>query len=180
MPIWINLDNQFWPTLIGAATAFILIVIAWSQNKINRAIHNVQDAVEIYAFTPDNKQIHLQNVGTRLIYLDKYIFNGVIRETHQQILPPAEHSPAAIYWIDLPSIIKVPNPAGDDMVQMMVADHVSLEVLYRDVDGRNWKTTVFADYVASKNLWQVNARARDSMDSKDFITRIRNYIKRKL
>lgn len=163
---WGDVNWNAVTAIATVAAVFGAIWIGRVQHRINKALYNVQDAVELFGL-PASGQVHIQNVGTRLIYLEKYIFNGIVFDAYQQILPPSLHAPQAIYWIDLP-----PRP--------LETTHVSIEVFFRDVDGRNWKSTIFADYDTMKNIWKVNTRARDSMDSKGLLTRIKGYLKRML
>lgn len=75
-----------------------------------------QDAIELFAVpgVRDDRNmqgerksltpiIQLLNTGTRVIYLDRYIFNGKIYETSGQVLPPAYGQCNHYYWIELPS-----------------------------------------------------------------------------
>lgn len=121
--------------LVAAITAFI---IGYRQIALN-------DTVELYPISDVRKIVNIdtkaetlvpiikvQNIGTRLVYLDKYIFNGSEYLTHGQVLPSSYANENVLYWIDLPR-------NGQN--------HVSLTLYYHDLDSRYWKTDVIADFV---------------------------------
>jgi hypothetical protein len=149
--------------VLALAIAIILAyLIGRKQNEINNAIHKTQDVVELFAISQDMERgtdkkenegkeelikvpvIFIQNVGTRLIYLEKYIFNGREYTTDDQVLPPT-YSQALnnFYWIELPTNSE---------------SHVSLEVFYKDLEGRRWSSKIFADIV--KRFWQIKTLPR--------------------
>lgn len=165
-------DYNFWIALFTGIAAFGAVIIGIKQIAINRAIGRTHDEVDIFAYTAVlelkdrdsgsvtlQPRIHIQNVGTRLIYIDKYDFNGSIYEENHQILPPVVRAPNSYFFVRLPT-------NGND--------HVSLEVFYRDSDGRKWKSTIFAD--KDQHGWKVKTLARDSQDTLRLVARIRKKI----
>ncbi|HRY63310.1 MAG TPA: hypothetical protein P5267_01760 [Patescibacteria group bacterium] len=138
--------SQLFANIILLITVLVAFAIGYRQIALN-------DVVEIYA-TPSVRQtlnidngsklsnpiINIQNVGTRLVYLDKYIFNGTEYITHGQILPSGSSQAGASYWIDLPT---------------NGTDHVSLLLFYHDLDGRKWKSEILADFI--NNIWKVSS-----------------------
>lgn len=155
--MWEFLDHNLWQTVV---TLFALVAayhLGKRQNKINEAIHRTQDTVELYcsALIVVNKNekeeilsslpyIHIQNVGTRLIYLDKYIFNGRVYEIDGQVLP-------STYSQSLNNFYRIELPTNGEV-------HVSLEVFYRDIERRRWSTVIYAD--KKKNDWDVKTLSR--------------------
>ncbi len=141
--------------LLQSAVTFLAFLAAlwvgYKQNKISQSIMNMQDVVEIYATTahlivngkadPSSPVIKIQNVGTRLLYLDKYIFNGVIYELKGQIIPSTySNAEESFYRIGLPN-------GGDKTA------HVSVQLFYRDIEGKKWKSSVMVD--AINGFWAI-------------------------
>ncbi len=133
---WDVLDHAFWQTLI----ACIAIVAAY---VIGQRQITMQDTIELYCSFGliDHRDttgmsiqaepfIHIQNVGTRLVYLDYYIFNGREYSADAQILPPT-------YSQALNNFYRVNLPTNDEV-------YVCLEVAYHDLDGRSWISKVIA------------------------------------
>jgi len=134
---WALLDHIFWQTLIAIIAVGAAYIVGRRQIKI-------QDAVELYCSyyvlkinkNGDEKVIsatpfiHVQNVGTRLIYLDKYIFNGREYNAYSQILP-STYSQAEnnFYRIELPTNEEI---------------YVSLDIFYHDLDNRFWSSKIIA------------------------------------
>ncbi len=96
--------------------------------------------------------IHVQNVGTRLIYLDKYIFNGREYATDSQILP-SRYSQAEnnFYRIELPTNEEI---------------YVSLEIFYHDLDNRSWSSRVIARKEGLLG-WNIKTLPREPLLNKD-------------
>ncbi|MDD4628053.1 MAG: hypothetical protein PHE68_01510 [Candidatus Peribacteraceae bacterium] len=157
---------QFVIMLATVIAAVAACLAAWwardigqRQNEINARIGEVQDSVELYA-TPAVKRVvdrddktlsevpalHIQNVGTRHVYFDRYNFNGRIYELKGQVRPPtysgAENN---FYWIELPT-------NGEA--------HVSVVVEYHDMDNRKWKSKIVADL--QNGSWLVTTFPRES------------------
>jgi len=81
--IWEFLDHNFWQTSVTLIAVAVAFWIGKLQHKINALISRTHDAVELYSSylivknqdeDSGTPYIHVQNIGTRLIYLDKYIF----------------------------------------------------------------------------------------------------------
>jgi hypothetical protein len=100
----------------------------------------IQDSVELYASfgimkdigtNQETPIIHIQNIGTRVIYFDSYEFNGRIYELGGQVRPPTYSGAInSFYRIDLPT-------NGET--------HVSLFINFHDVDNRKWRSKVICD-----------------------------------
>ena len=134
---WTFFDHNFWQTVLALIAIFAAYKIGQRQIRIN-------DTVELYASylrmvynDKDDKLVsevpfvHVQNVGTRLIYLEKYIFNGMEYIIDSQILPPTySQAESNFYRIQLPMNEEI---------------HVSIHVFYIDIDGRRWNSKIFAD-----------------------------------
>lgn len=133
---WPVLDHAFWQTLV----TFVAVVAAY---LIGRKQIKVQDTVELYGslFIIENKDvdgrlvssipyIHVQDVGTRLVYLDKYVFNGREYLAGSQILP-------STYSQAENSFYRIQLPTNEER-------HVSLEVFYHDLDNRYWSSKLVA------------------------------------
>lgn len=139
--------------LILFVTVFVAFIIGYRQIYIS-------DVVELYA-TPSVKTVQnqegnttarmpiisIQNTGTRMVYIDKYVFNGSEYLTHGQVLPPTISNPNALYYIDLPA---PPNPTT----------HVSVIVYYTDIDSRKWKTELLVDKTNNGD-WKVMSLPRN-------------------
>lgn len=110
---WELVDHAFWTSLVAFAAFVGAVVAAYFQYKINKLIHHVQDSVELYSYHSNLTirdgekevnipQIFIKNVGTRIIYLDRYVFNGRVYLCKGQVLPPSYAYSDAFYRIDLP------------------------------------------------------------------------------
>lgn len=149
---WSFLDHNFWTTIVAFFAFVAASIVGYFQYKINKSIHRIQDSVEVYAFYSTmtikidgekeniKPQIHVLNVGTRVIYLEKYVFNGRTYFTNNQVLPPTYSNTQAIYYIDLP---------------VNGEKYVSVELYYKDEEGRCWNSEIVAEldlYWKVKNL----------------------------
>lgn len=144
-----------WLTFFGA------VWIGYTQNSISKRMKNMQDAVEIYATsavkqcvgkdgkpTSQNPALHIQNVGTRHVYFDRYNFNGRIYELNGQVRPSTYSQPENnFYWIDLPT-------NGER--------HASVILEYRDIDDRKWQSKIIAD-LDDSGFWKVSTFPRESL-----------------
>ena len=143
------LSSQLFANLLLLFTAVTALLIGYGQIQLN-------DVVEIYA-TADTKTIvnattnantitpiiGLRSIGTRLVYLDKYVFNGSEYGTSGQVLPSTYSQSTGLYWIDLPT---------------NGTTHVSISVYYHDLSGRKWKSQITADLINSS--WKVSSLPR--------------------
>ncbi|NUJ97245.1 hypothetical protein HGA92_00480 [Candidatus Gracilibacteria bacterium] len=158
----INTYN-LWNLVIDFGILISAIVLGIFQYKINKRLGDLDDVVEVYAtygvgLIQKNGEnfstpfIHIQNVGTRLIYFDKYIFNGKIYELNS-IVRPSVYSQAQnnYYCIDLPT-------NGEN--------HVSVEIYYTDIDKRKWKSKIVCNL--ENSFWKINTYPRE---------KVRDYIK---
>lgn len=133
---WTLLDHTIWQTLITLLAVITAYIIGRKQIKIS-------DTVELYAslLLADNQNsqgniisripfIHIQNVGTKLVYFDKYIFNGREYSADSQILP-------STYSQAQNNFYRIALPTNNET-------YVSLEVFYHDLDERFWSTKIVA------------------------------------
>lgn len=141
---YLNTTINFLQTLVTIGAIFIAYKIGKKQNEINEKLGNLQDVVELHGallieqekdkegkIIKEKPYICVQNVGTRLIYLERYTFNGkkyllngfVLASTYSQTL-------ANYYKIELPT-------NGEN--------HVFLSIRYRDQDDRVWKSEIVAE-----------------------------------
>ncbi len=151
--IWNFLGSQLLSNILLLITLLVAFGIGYRQIVLN-------DVVEIYA-TPSFKTmidsatgsevvlpiVDVRNVGTRLVYLEKYIFNGSAYGTNDQILPSSYSQAGGLYWIDLP------GPKS-------TITHVSINMYYRDLDGRKWKSEIVADQV--NGSWKISTLPRSA------------------
>jgi len=128
-----------------------VLIVGFLAYKINSRLSDLNDSVELYATSAINKMgdkeipiVHIQNVGTRHVYFDRYTFNGKVYKLNGQVRPPtycgAENN---FYWIELPT-------NGES--------HVSLEVDYHDIDDRRWRTEIFANL--ANGVWKLDTMPR--------------------
>lgn len=143
------MGSQLFGNVILLVTVIVAFSIGWRQIYLN-------DVVELYAITSVKKTINvdnatstssviisIQNIGTRLVYLDRYIFNGSEYFTNGQILPPTYAQSNGSYWIDLPN---------------NGVHHVSVIIYYHDLDNRYWKSEIIADF--TDNAWKTSSLSR--------------------
>jgi hypothetical protein len=154
---WNFVDHNLWQTLLTGSAVVAAYLVGRKQNEINTAIHRTQDTVELYASfaviinkNEDDKVIsatpfiYIQNVGTRLIYIDQYTFNGRIYLKDGQILP-------STYSQALNNFYRIELPTNQDT-------HVSLEVSYHDLEDRKWSSMIFAEKI--NNYWDIKTLPR--------------------
>lgn len=123
---------------------------------IGRMQAKIQDSVELYASfgiikNLDSGQdvpiIHIQNIGTRLVYFNSYAFNGRIYELNAQVRPPVSSGAInSFYRINLPT---------DG------TDHVSVFIFFHDVDGRKWKSKIICDL--ANGWWDIKTYPSNKM-----------------
>lgn len=138
-----NVSPEWLQSFISFLTLLAAIFIGKKQNEINEKVGKLQDIIELHGSLlivqsedKEKKKINreylcIQSIGTRIVYLQSYLFNGkkykldghVLASTYSQTL-------ANYYQIELPT-------NGEN--------HVSLKILYRDVYDRLWNTEIFAD-----------------------------------
>ncbi len=148
------LSSQLFANVLLLFTVLVALFFGYRQIYLN-------DVVELYAITSsksvvnqaDNKEyvsavIKVQNIGTRLVYMDKYVFNGTEYLTQGQVLPSSYSKDNALYWIDLP------DPKSGVI-------HVSVIVYYHDLDFRYWKSDIVADF-GLDGTWKVYSLPRVS------------------
>ncbi|KND49143.1 MAG: hypothetical protein AB198_02690 [Parcubacteria bacterium C7867-003] len=135
-------SNTLQNVLLGISL-IVALIIGVRQISLN-------DVVELYAIEGDGSVL-IQNVGTRLIYIDKYIFNGKVYLTDSQILPPTYANAGAFYYVNLP---------GRDNPE----NHISIEVFYHDLDGRPWKSLIEGDKETTR--WKIRTLPRTPAKNK--------------
>lgn len=150
-PIIDFLGSQLFANIILLVTVVVVFAVGYRQIALG-------DVIEIYAI-PGSKQvinattgssysvpiIQVQNVGTQVVYLEKYVFNGSEYVKNGQVLPPTYSQSNPIYWINLP---------------INGATHVSLTLYYYDLNKRHWKSEITADFI--NNSWEVSSLPRVS------------------
>jgi hypothetical protein len=149
--MWDNIKNFFDSNFFQAVAIIVALILAY---LIGRKQNRINDTVELYATygilqNGENTTpiVHVQNVGTRLIYIDKYIFNEREYKTDGQILP-STYSQALnnFYRIDLPTNQEI---------------YVSLEFFYHDLDNRYWSSIVYCK--KDNNLWEIKTLPRKKL-----------------
>jgi hypothetical protein len=157
-PIWTFFDHNFWITIVSLIAILLAYLLGRQQNRINEALLKIQDTVELYPLYDLQQRriitneagktkessfyvpvVQIYNVGSRLIYLDTYTYNGKPYDLHGQVLPPAQIKDNH-YWIELP---------------MNGETHASIHVEFTDLDHRKWKTTITCDY--ANGIWKVSS-----------------------
>ena len=140
--IWLRVINFFDSTFVSTVA---LAIVGFFAYRINKTQTQIQDSVELYASLGTMKDInnqlefpiiHIQNIGTRVIYFDAYEFNGKLYELNGQVRP-STYSQAinSFYRINLPT---------DD------TNHVSVFIFFHDIENRKWKSKIICDF---QNKW---------------------------
>ena len=133
---WTLLDCNIWQILIVLNAFVIAYLLMQKQLK-------TPEVSELYAsqLLVDNRNaqgntisriphIAIQNIGTKVIYLDKHTINGQEYISHHQILPPTySHVQDNFYRIELPTTDET---------------YVSLEVFFHDLDRKFWSSKIIA------------------------------------
>jgi len=139
---WNNITNFLNSAFLNTLAVGIVGVLAYWIGKMQAKI---QDSVELYASlgimkiintNQENPIIHIQNIGTRVVYFDSYEFNGRVYELNGQVRP-STYSGAinSFYRIDLPT---------DG------TNHVSVYISFHDIENRKWKSKIMCDF---QNGW---------------------------
>lgn len=81
--------------------------------------------------------IYIRNIGTNVIYLEKYIFNGREYPLGRNVLPPVSTYDGYRY-------IFLPTDG---------TTHVSITIYFQDWQNRKWKTEGYADFTEGK--WEI-------------------------
>lgn len=137
-------------SLFALATSFYVGV---KQVRISQTQMEMQNKVELYLLVdscihrdkngekPDQEvpAIFIRNVGSSVIYLEKYIFNGREYPKGKTVIPSVSAFSNAFYWIELPT---------------NGVTHVSLEITFLDWKMRPWKTVGYADFKDGK--WEIS------------------------
>lgn len=128
------LDSTFLNTI---AVAIVGVFAYW----IGKMQAKIQDSVELYASfgvmknlttQAENPIIHIQNIGSRVVYFDSYEFNGRLYELNGQVRPSTYSGATnSFYRIDLPT---------DG------TNHVSLFISFHDIGGRKWSSKIICDF----------------------------------
>ena len=152
--------EKFWNISIGEVLTigialFALVaatILGIRQNRINKRLLELQDSVELYIlFGPLTKidvsgkepnsitpTIIIQNLSTKMIYLNKYCYNGVIYPAYDTVIPPVSQLKDACYYINLPTNETI---------------HVSFQIFFTDWSYNKWETSGFADLVDGQ--WKI-------------------------
>ena len=141
-------------------TAFVALMafagamyVGFQQNKINKEMLNLQDAVDVYLVTGFHPAIvnqeegvvsvpviMIHNISVLPIALQGYIFNGMERKISPYRLPPAVQFPDAYYYIYLP---------------IEGIDYVSFSIEFEDSFHRRWEVKGFTELRNGK--WELSA-----------------------
>lgn len=131
--------------IVTGITLVVAFFIGRRQNEINEKVGKLQDVVELYGahfvevYTDEGgkeftkEYVGVQNVGTRIVYLESYTFNGRKYKLNGQVLPSTYSQALANYY-------KIQLPTNGET-------HVSITFRYKDVDGRLWESEVMGDLV---------------------------------
>lgn len=128
-------------------TVFI-VILGFFTYKISKLQQESADTVELHAYLAmegsDNGSlkpfVRIQNVGTRLVYLSSYIFNGRKYVLSKQVLPSVYSGALAnFYWVELPT-------NGET--------HVFLEFFFSDNRNKNYSSEVIAENI--NGFWNVS------------------------
>lgn len=131
------------------STFIVALFIGIKQNKINEKLLKVQDIIALFIDAGTKKieindaevtvpAMVLYNLGTTVVYLEYYIFNGRKYPVGAVTLPTRVSFPEFSYKIDLPT-------NGET--------HVSFEIFIIDSLDRRWYTEGFADF--NNGSWQI-------------------------
>ena len=152
--------ENFWNISIGEVltigiTFFALIaatILGIRQNRINKRLLELQDSVELYILSGPLTKIDvigeepnsitpaiiIKNLSTKMIYLNKYYYNGVIYPAYDTVIPPVSQLNNACYYIHLPT---------------NETTHVSFQIFFKDWSNKKWETSGFADLVDGQ--WKI-------------------------
>lgn len=134
------LDSSLLQTIVTGILAYFAYRVAREQKFLSERLVDVQDTVELHAAQlvkvdeKNNTQksyIALQNIGSRVIYLDSYNFNG-------KKFTLGGHVLASTYTNTLANYYEIELPTNGE-------NHVSLSVIYHDMNQNKWKSHFEAD-----------------------------------
>lgn len=150
---WDNLIKFFDSTFLNTLAVGVVGVLAY---WIGRMQAKIQDSVELYASFGIMKNInaqqetpiiHIQNIGSRVVYFDSYEFNGRLYELNGQVRPPTYSGAInSFYRIDLPT----------DSTH-----HVSVFIFFHDIEGRKWKSKIICDF--QNGWWDIKTYLSESV-----------------
>lgn len=153
---WNFFDHNVWQTIIAVVAVLAAYLVGTKQIKISDAVELYCSLLFVKTQNGDSEKsvphIHIQNVGTRLIYLDKYIFNGREYMADSQILPSTySQAQNSFYRVQLPT-------NGEE--------HVSMEVFYHDLDHRFWSSKIIAKSGGPFG-WDIKTLPRKKVEKSD-------------
>lgn len=139
------------PIVISTIALISSILIGRKQVQISKQQADMQSKVELYLLfqpitlhnangdTPDSvlPAIYIRNIGTNVVYLEKYIFNGKEYPLHKEVLPPVS-AYDGFHFIYLPT---------DGTT------HISLSIDFYDWKNQLWTTKGYADF--KNGIWEV-------------------------
>ena len=134
MILFLNIINSTFLNTIA------VVAVGYFAYKIGRQQADIQDSIELYASLGvlqnittkiESPIIHIQNVGTRVIYFDRYNFNGKIYELSGQVIPSS-------YANTINSFYRINLPANEER-------HVNLVVYFHDINKRRWSSKIICD-----------------------------------
>lgn len=102
----LRLMEGWWSkNIVLIITALIALVIGYYQIRINTALKDLEDSVEIYGYThstTSTASIILTNVGKIQIYITSYSIDGAISNVDNALIPAGQQQ-NAWYVVNLPA-----------------------------------------------------------------------------
>lgn len=146
-----NILIQVTTIAISLLALITSVYIGIKQVKISKVQNDMQNKVELYLLsqpitishayqnTPDilRPALYIRNIGSAVVYLERYIFNGREYPLGKEILPPVSAYDGYRY-------IFLPTDG---------TDHVSFEIFFLDWQNNPWKTSGYADFI--NYVWEV-------------------------
>lgn len=133
-------DSNLLQTIVTGILAYFAYRVSKEQKLLSERLVDVQDTVELHVaqlVSVDEKKntqksyLALQNIGSRVIYLDSYNFNGRKYTLGGYVL-------ASTYTNTLANYYQIELPTNGE-------NHVSLSVSYHDMNNVKWKSNFEAD-----------------------------------
>lgn len=138
-------------TLTSIAALAAAIYIGFVQNKINKQMCRIQDSIDVYlrihaVFSESDPsellsaKVAIYNISTLPLTLEKYNFNGVVRQISPYRIPSTMQFSDAYYYINLPHVSRM--------------NYSSFTLFFEDAVGRKWTVEGKAEY--QNEGWQLS------------------------
>lgn len=138
--------------IISFCALGVSIYIGQRQVKISQTQVDMQNKVELYlshepitlhkadGSEPDKlvPGLFIRNIGSNVVYLEKYIFNGKEYPLKEEVLPSVS-TYSSFHYIFLPT---------DG------TSHISLSIFFTDWQGNKWITKGYADF--REGTWDIS------------------------